>query len=75
MRRFELHRDNDPTGVSGTGVVAEGVEFHDGTVCLRWRGKQRSMVMWDRIDSVVAIHGHDGSTRIVWLDEVVSGID
>lgn len=75
MRRFELHRDDDPTRVSGTGVVAEGVEFSDGKVCLRWHGKHRSMVMWDRVASVLAIHGHDGSTRIVWLDEVVSGID
>jgi hypothetical protein len=27
MRRFELHRTEDLTGVSGTGVVAEGVKF------------------------------------------------
>lgn len=35
MNRFELVRDVDVTGISGTGVVAEGVEFSDGTVALR----------------------------------------
>src|SRR4051794_16547249 len=34
--RFELHRDQDISGVSGVGVVAEGVAFTDGTVALRW---------------------------------------
>lgn len=68
MRRFELHRDVDPTGVSGTGVVAEGVEWDDGKVCLRWRGTRRSMVIWDNVDSVLVIHGHDGATRLVWVD-------
>ena len=36
MRTFELHRDTDVSGVSGTGVVAEGVEFADGTTVVRW---------------------------------------
>lgn len=31
MRRFQLHRDHDITGVSGPGVVADGVLFPDGT--------------------------------------------
>jgi hypothetical protein len=26
-RRFELHRDEDESGISGTGVVAEGIVF------------------------------------------------
>ena len=30
MRRFILFRTIDPTGVSGTGVVAEGLIFTDG---------------------------------------------
>lgn len=68
MRRFELQRDHDPTGVSGTGVVASGVEFDDGKVCIRWKGKHRSIVLWDNIESVLIIHGHNGATRIVWID-------
>lgn len=54
--------------MSGTGVVAEGVEFSDGTVALRWTSAwPTSVVFHDRgITSVEAIHGHGGKTRIVW---------
>jgi hypothetical protein len=68
-RRFVLQRDEDETGVSGVGQVAEGVEFTDGRVALRWIvGEHRSTVTWDNIDNVEAIHGHNGRTRIVWVD-------
>jgi len=69
IRRFELRRDIDVSGVSGTGVVAEGVEFTDGTVALRWLGKRRSTVIHEGgIGNVRLIHGHRGDTRIVFLD-------
>jgi hypothetical protein len=29
MIRFEMHRDTDPTGASGTGVVADGIRLTD----------------------------------------------
>ena len=68
MRRFELHRDTDVSGISGTGVVAEGVEFSDGTVAIRWRSLTASTVLWSSIEDVERIHGHGGATRIVWVD-------
>jgi predicted kinase len=70
IRRFELHRDVDVSGVSGTGVVAEGVEFSDGVVSLRWLGAwPTSVVYFDRgALAVEHIHGHSGATQIVWLD-------
>lgn len=70
MRRFELHRSVDVTGVSGCGVVAEGVAFADGVVVLRWLGPwPTSVVFHDRgIESVQHVHGHGGATQIVWLD-------
>lgn len=77
-RRFVLQRDSDVSGVSGTGTVAEGVEFSDGVVALRWivppgnagHGYPTSVVFHDHgIASVAAIHGHSGATRVVWLDE------
>jgi len=64
---FLLVRDEDVTGVSGTGVVAQGVEFHDGTVVLRWLGPNPTTVVHERIESVQAVHGHGGKTRIVWV--------
>jgi hypothetical protein len=69
MRRFLLQRDQDVSGVSGTGVVAEGVEFSNGRAALCWIiGEHRSTVFWESMLSVEAIHGHGGATRIVWLD-------
>ena len=69
MKRFLLQREEDVTGVSGTGVVAEGVQFTDGRVALRWCvGVHRSTVLWDYIAAVEDIHGHDGRTRVVWMD-------
>jgi hypothetical protein len=65
-RTFVLHRDEDPTGISGTGVIAEGIEFSDGTTVLRWHGDCRSTAVWPSIKDVEIIHGHGGKTRIIW---------
>jgi hypothetical protein len=72
MRCFELHRDTDETGVSGTGIVADGVAFADDVVMLRWRGPWPTSVCWyDRgVEAVEHVHGHNGSTRIVWSDDL-----
>ncbi|MFI5525011.1 hypothetical protein [Streptomyces platensis] len=67
-RIFTLHRDRDITGVSGTGIVADGVRWPDGTVSIRWRGERPSTVSWNSIDDAEAVHGHGGATRIVWAD-------
>lgn len=67
-RRFYLQRDNDVTGASGTGRVADGVRWPDGTVTVRWRGPRPSTVHWDRLSDAVAVHGHGGATQLVWLD-------
>lgn len=69
-RLFELHRDVDVTGVSGTGVVAEGILFSDNVAVLHWVGLwPSSVVHYERgMEAVEHVHGHQGSTRIVWLD-------
>ncbi len=64
---FLLVRDVDVTGVSGEGIVADGVLWPDGTVSVRWRGDQPSVVFWDNgMEAVAEIHGHDGKTRAVF---------
>jgi len=68
MLRFELHRDTDESGVSGVGVVAEGVMFHDGTAALRWKSQYKSTAVYGNMTDLEAIHGHGGQTRIVWID-------
>lgn len=65
MQTFVLYREVDETGVSGTGVVAEGVEFSDGSVAMKWIvGDHRSTVLWESIDGVIAVHGHGGKTVV-----------
>jgi hypothetical protein len=72
-RRFYLDRNTDVTGASGTGRVADGVLWPDGTVTIRWRGEHQSTVNWDNLDSAERVHGHDGATRIVYLDPAGGG--
>lgn len=69
---FELHRDADETGVSGTGVVAEGAVFSDGTVALRWKTDTASTTFFDDVDQMMKVHGHGGATRLVYL--LTSGV-
>ena len=68
MRRFVLWRKEDPTGVSGTGIIAQGIMFGDGRVSLRWLSEHASTANFDSIDDVRAIHGHDGATVVDWMD-------
>jgi hypothetical protein len=74
MRTFSMHRDEDVTGFSGTGVVAQGVLFEDGTVAIRWFGQHCSTVVWDTLTDAMVVHGHDGRTRFVFDDEEASDV-
>ena len=69
MRRFYLQRDVDETGISGTGKVAEGVQYTNGWCSMMWLTAVFSLVTYPSIDSVEHIHGHGGKTRIVFVDE------
>jgi hypothetical protein len=46
-----------------------GVEFGDGTVVIRWLGAHPSTVVWPSVDDAIAVHGHEGRTRIVWIGD------
>jgi hypothetical protein len=65
MRRFQLLRQHDVTGVSGEGVVAEGVRLDDGTAVVHWLGDKPSFVLWPDYEHAVAVHGHHGLTAFV----------
>lgn len=67
-RRFLLIRDEDKTGLSGTGVVAEGIEFTDGSCAMRWLSPVGSTCFYNSIKAVEYIHGHGGATRAVFAD-------
>lgn len=70
MRSFVLFRRTDETGVSGTGVVAEGARFADDTVALRWLTENTSTSVYDSIETVKSIHGHGGKTVVIFENNV-----
>lgn len=68
-RLFVLRRIEDDSGISGTGDVAEGIEFSNGKCVICWVTQYRSIAVYDSIRELVAIHGHNGKTIVVWEEE------
>jgi hypothetical protein len=68
MRRFYLQRDVDESGISGAGRVADGVQFSIGLCVLVWLTGLRSFGCYENIQDLEEIHGHEGKTRVVWID-------
>ena len=68
MRRFKLVRHNDTSGVSGTGIVAEGMEFSSGKVVMSFRSHLGSVQVLDSIKVLKHTSVHKGDTKIVWID-------
>lgn len=68
-RRFQLQRNVDVSGVSGTGIVCYGVLFGDGTVAVHWCGRRSTTAVWNDIRDLMDVHGHEGSTVLEWIDD------
>lgn len=68
--RFLLHRTEDETGVSGTGIVAEGVQFSCGWCALSWLTTYKSCGIYPSVEELERIHGHDGRTKVIWCVDV-----
>ncbi len=68
MRRFKVLRTADLSGVSGTGLVAEGCEMSNGRVFMQWLTPYQSVSLFDNIKALEAVHGHEGATSIHWID-------
>lgn len=73
MRTFHLFREVDDSGISGTGWVAEGVQFENGQCVLKWlagpKNTHGSVCIYYSVEDLRAIHGHAGHTTVVWDDE------
>ena len=75
MRRFQIRRTIDHSGVSGRGIVAEGIIFTSGSVVISWlvppTGMTRvpkGLAVYEDVPHLVAIHGHGGDTVVEYLD-------
>lgn len=68
MRRFYLERQEDESGVSGIGKVAEGVEFENARCVVQWLSHKPTITIFDNIKHLKDLHGHGGKTVVVWVD-------
>ena len=65
MRPFWLQRVEDESGVSGVGLVAEGIVFSSGWCALTWLTGHKSVAFYPSLEEIEAIHGHNGKTKII----------
>lgn len=72
FRRFVLERLEDVNGMSGTGIVAYGVEFPTGRAVMQWRPtveiQSGATGLYDSVGALVDIHGHGGRSVVRFLD-------
>ena len=69
VKTYVLCRNEDVSGTSGTGYVAQIAEFDDGTVAVRWSGTMNasgvsSTTVFNSLDDVKTVHGHNGKSVI-----------
>lgn len=74
MRRFYLQRNVDASGVSGTGKVCEGCQHDTGVCSLVWLTGRGAVSFYPDIETLVNIHGHNGMTQLVWIDDESSNV-
>lgn len=65
--RFKLVRTVDITGISGTGEIAYGVQYPDGSVDLCWL-KHGTHGYYKNIDQIWQIHCYNNNAAIMWMD-------
>ncbi len=70
---FKLVRCEDVSGVSGTGVVAEGVTFEHGHTVICWTRPPHSVAVFESPEAVIDVHGHGGCTKIEWEETQENG--
>jgi len=70
VKLFELRRKIDISGVSGIGTVAQGVIFDNGKAALTWLTPFTSVAIYENLNHVIAVHGHDGVTQIVQIADL-----
>lgn len=68
MRRFTLQRDVDESGLSGTGEVAEGVQFWNGQVAITWISPLTAVSVFPSLDVFERVHVRTAGS-IHWIDK------
>ncbi|HEX9531096.1 MAG TPA: hypothetical protein VF954_08155 [Acidimicrobiales bacterium] len=73
MQRFTMWRETDASGVSGTGLVLEGVVFSTGVVVAHWLtpAPRGSISLFDSLEQFLSIHvePHPGNRTLITFDD------
>ena len=73
IRTFTVARRNDESGVSGIGVVIEGVQYATGQVVLHWLlpPPKGGIAIFESLDDFIKIHikPHPGNASILTWDD------
>lgn len=67
MKNFLLVRNEDETGVSGVGIVAEGVILPSGKAIIEWLVSPYSMGVYGSLEELIYVHGHHGKTFVKFV--------
>ena len=68
IEHFYLNRKEDESGISGTGVVARGVQLPSGHCVMEWLTFTSSIAIYKNMADVLEIHGHGGKTELIMGD-------
>lgn len=71
MRMFKVIRNQDESGISGTGHVIDGVVFDDGTTVIKWLSDRSSIAIYKTFEDFKFLHidSHPtNDTEIVFYD-------
>lgn len=68
MKQFVLNRMVDESGVSGIGYVSTGVILPSGKVVMEWLRTPNAVSIYDSIEDLISIHGHEGSTIVEYIE-------
>ena len=47
---FKMIRNSDDSGISGTGCIAKGIVWEDGSVHINWTGVTPCHTRWDTFE-------------------------
>lgn len=66
---FYVVRHRDPSGISGTGFVAQGTQWSDGGCAVYWPSETPCTQVWSSVEDFLKVHGHEGETTIEWVHD------
>lgn len=68
VRRFVLDRQQDVTGISGTGIILYGVEWYPGgPVDVYWKGT-KTTGQYPSMAVVKSTHCYNNNAQVIYLD-------